>query len=59
MVSRLWFGGLVAKLCPTIATPWTVAHQGSRRCHVFPSENVKCMILVCVFLESFDDHCLD
>ena len=20
-------GGLVAKLCPTLATPWTVAHQ--------------------------------
>ena len=23
-----WFGGgLVAKSCPTLATPWTVAHQ--------------------------------
>ena len=20
-------GGLVAKLCPTLATPWTIAHQ--------------------------------
>ena len=22
-------GGLVAKLCPTLATPWTVAHQAA------------------------------
>ena len=22
-----WFGDLVAKLCPTLATPWTVAYQ--------------------------------
>ena len=22
-------GGLVTKLCPTLATPWTVAHQAS------------------------------
>ena len=21
-------GGLVAKSCPTLATPWTIAHQG-------------------------------
>ena len=25
--SILMFGGLVAKLCPTLATPWTVACQ--------------------------------
>ena len=24
---RCWFGGLVAKLCWTLATSWTVAHQ--------------------------------
>ena len=24
---RCWFGGLVAKSCLTLATPWTVAHQ--------------------------------
>ena len=23
----IWFGGLVANLCPTLATPWTVACQ--------------------------------
>ena len=22
-----WFGGLVTKSCPTLVTPWTVAHQ--------------------------------
>ena len=22
-----WFGGLVTKSCPTLATPWTVTHQ--------------------------------
>ena len=22
-----WFSGLVAKLCPTLVTPWTAAHQ--------------------------------
>ena len=22
-----WFGGLVTKSCPTLMTPWTVAHQ--------------------------------
>ena len=22
-------GGLVARLCPTLATPWTIAHQAS------------------------------
>ena len=26
-VSKLIGGGLVAKLCPSFATPWTVAHQ--------------------------------
>ena len=25
--SICYFGGLVAKLCLTLATPWTVAHQ--------------------------------
>ena len=25
--TRLWFGGLVAKLRPTLVTPWTVARQ--------------------------------
>ena len=27
LYSILMFGGLVAKLCPTLATPWTVACQ--------------------------------
>ena len=24
---RFYTGGFVAKLCPTLATPWTIAHQ--------------------------------
>ena len=28
-------GGLVAKSCPTLPTPWTVAHQGSSLHRIF------------------------
>ena len=31
-------GGLVAKSCPTLATPWTIAHQAPLS-RVFPCKN--------------------
>ena len=27
LIFLCWYGGLVAKSCPTLATPWTTAHQ--------------------------------
>ena len=27
MIIWTFFGGFVAKLCPTLGTPWTVAHK--------------------------------
>ena len=39
-------GGLVAKSCPTLATPWTVAHQAllSMRCSS-KNSGVRCHFL--------------
>ena len=34
-------GGLVAKLCPSLVTPWTVAHEALRFCPCnFPGRNI-------------------
>ena len=41
LISSINYGGggvLVAKLCPTLATPWTVAHQTPQSMGFFRQE---------------------
>ena len=53
-------GSLVAKLCPTLATPWTVAHQ--LLCPWdFPGKNTGvgcCFLLHGIFLTEWSNLCL-
>ena len=48
----LWNGCLVPKSCPTLATPWTIAHQYSLCPWDFPGKNtgVGCHFLLQIFL---------
>ena len=40
-------GGLVAKSCPTLVTPWTVAHQAPLSMGFFPGKSTR---VGCYFL---------
>ena len=43
---RCWFGGLVAKSCLTLATPWTVAHQAPLYMRFSRQDGVVCYFLL-------------
>ena len=43
---RCWFGGLVAKSCLILATPWTVAHQAPLYMRFSRQDGVVCYFLL-------------